>query len=164
MTCCPIHSASAKPFPSNIPSDLSRPSTNHSSNGNSNTSQTRLIHSLIDFIAWKFFPMSHLKCFCAKFEPIAWLPILALLWTPIPLPCMVVPLACRPGMTLGRVSILFSVASSVLDWASVVFLRHDPTTITCAERMWVGWWVTRAWSTKHGAAQLKISLISLKTK
>ena len=81
MTYCPIQpspSASAKPFPSNIPSDLSRPSTNHSSNGDSTDSWRRLFHGLTDLIAWKFFLMSHLKYFCAKFEPIAWLPILAL--------------------------------------------------------------------------------------
>lgn len=164
---CPIQpgpTANAKPFPSNILGDLSRPSMDHSSNSVSNTSRRRLFHSLIGVIARKFFQISCLKCFCAEFEPIAQLPVLSLPRTSIPLPCMAMPFACRPGMPLGRVSILYFVTSSALDRASVVFLRHNPTTVTCVERIGMDWGVIRAWSTQHGAVQLKISLASLKMK
>lgn len=81
MTYCPIQpspSASAKPFPSDVLGDLSRPSTNHLSNGDFSTSQKTLFYGLIDLIAKKFFLMSCLKCFYAKFESIAWLPVLDL--------------------------------------------------------------------------------------
>lgn len=65
-------------------------------------------------------------------------------WMLTPSPCTAMTFACRPGIGLNRVSILFFIISSVLDWASVSFLRNDPTAIACVQKLGMYWWVTPA--------------------